>query len=162
MPTVTASPGRAHASPARARRHPARILVAVAVLVAAVAVPAALVGMRADQAPVVRRPELQRVLVELTSGSGRIAPGATAYVAGPHGTWTGAGRGGRPGHRRPASRPSPGHAVLLGLTMIGNPAHRRRGVVRVENRLGVDLDEQSSPATVFGLVRRGVTPPAAR
>jgi D-alanyl-D-alanine carboxypeptidase len=39
---------------------------------------------------VVRRPELQRVLVELTSMRGRIAPGATAYVAGPHGTWSGA------------------------------------------------------------------------
>jgi D-alanyl-D-alanine carboxypeptidase len=90
MPTVTASPGRAHASPARARRHPARILVAVAVLVAAVAVPAALVGMRADQAPVAARPELQRVLDGLTSGSRRIAPGATAYVAGPQGSWSGA------------------------------------------------------------------------
>lgn len=88
MPTVTASPGRDHASPARARRHPARILVAVAVLVAAVGIPVALVGVRADQAPVVRRPELQRVLDGLTSGSARIAPGATAYVAGPRGSWS--------------------------------------------------------------------------
>jgi D-alanyl-D-alanine carboxypeptidase len=46
--------------------------------------------MRADRSPVVARPDLQRVLVELTSGSGRIAPGATAYVSGPHGTWSGA------------------------------------------------------------------------
>jgi D-alanyl-D-alanine carboxypeptidase len=38
----------------------------------------------------VDRPDLQRVLVQLTSGSTPIAPGATAYVAGPHGTWLGA------------------------------------------------------------------------
>jgi hypothetical protein len=35
-------------------------------------------------------------------------------------------------------------------------------VVRVENRLGCDLDDQSSPVMVFGLAGRGVTPPAAR
>jgi D-alanyl-D-alanine carboxypeptidase len=64
--------------------------VVVAVLVAAVAVPATLVGVRGDRAPVVARPELQQVLVGLTSGSGQIAPGATAYVAGPHGSWSGA------------------------------------------------------------------------
>jgi D-alanyl-D-alanine carboxypeptidase len=66
------------------------MVVAVALLVAAVAVPVTLVGMRADRVPVAARPELERVLVELTSGSGRIAPGATAYVAGPHGSWSGA------------------------------------------------------------------------
>jgi hypothetical protein len=36
------------------------------------------------------------------------------------------------------------------------------GVVRVENRLGFGLDDQSSPVMVFGLARRGLTPPAAR
>jgi hypothetical protein len=36
------------------------------------------------------------------------------------------------------------------------------GVVRVENRLGFGLDDQFSPVMVFGLARRGVTPPAAR
>jgi D-alanyl-D-alanine carboxypeptidase len=90
MPTATAPTGRDHPSPARVRRHRGWIVVVVAVLVAAVAVPVTLVGMRADRAPVAARPELQRVLVELTSSSGRIAPGATAYVAGPHGTWSGA------------------------------------------------------------------------
>jgi D-alanyl-D-alanine carboxypeptidase len=65
-------------------------VVIVAVAVAAVAIPVALVGGRADRAPVVARPDLRRVLVELTSGRGRIAPGATAYVAGPQGTWSGA------------------------------------------------------------------------
>jgi D-alanyl-D-alanine carboxypeptidase len=36
------------------------------------------------------RPELQRVLDGLVTGRGRIAPGVTAYVSGPHGTWSGA------------------------------------------------------------------------
>ncbi len=37
------------------------------------------------------RPEyMQRVLVRLVTGPDRIAPGATAYVSGPHGTWRGA------------------------------------------------------------------------
>jgi D-alanyl-D-alanine carboxypeptidase len=58
--------------------------------VAAVAIPATLISGRADRSPVAARPELQRVLVGLTSGSGPIAPGATAYVAGPRGTWSGA------------------------------------------------------------------------
>jgi D-alanyl-D-alanine carboxypeptidase len=90
MPTVTVPTGSDHASPARVPRHPAWVLVIVAAVVAAVGIPVALVSGRADRAPVVARPELQRVLVELTSGSGRIAPGATAYIAGPHGTWSGA------------------------------------------------------------------------
>jgi D-alanyl-D-alanine carboxypeptidase len=90
MPTVTAPTGRDHPSPARVRRHPGWIVVVVAVIVAAIAIPAALVGRRADRAQVAARPELQQVLVELTGGSGRMAPGATAYVAGPHGSWSGA------------------------------------------------------------------------
>jgi D-alanyl-D-alanine carboxypeptidase len=87
VPTVTAPTATGHPSPPRARRHAARIL---AIVVVAVGIPATLVSLRADRAPVVARPDLQRVLVELTSGSARIAPGATAYVAGPHGTWSGA------------------------------------------------------------------------
>jgi D-alanyl-D-alanine carboxypeptidase len=35
------------------------------------------------------RPALQRTLDELVRGPDRIAPGATAFVSGPHGTWTG-------------------------------------------------------------------------
>jgi len=35
------------------------------------------------------RPDLQRVLDGLVTGKDRIAPGATAYVSGPHGTWVG-------------------------------------------------------------------------
>lgn len=33
------------------------------------------------------RPHLQRVLVNLVSGPAKLAPGAVAYVSGPHGTW---------------------------------------------------------------------------
>jgi D-alanyl-D-alanine carboxypeptidase len=36
------------------------------------------------------RPDLQRVLDDLVAGPSRIAPGATAYVSGPRGTWLGA------------------------------------------------------------------------
>jgi D-alanyl-D-alanine carboxypeptidase len=36
------------------------------------------------------RPDLQRILDRLVTGRDRIAPGVTAYVSGPHGTWTGA------------------------------------------------------------------------
>lgn len=36
------------------------------------------------------RPELQHLLDELVTGEGRAAPGATAYVVGPRGTWAGA------------------------------------------------------------------------
>lgn len=36
------------------------------------------------------RPGLQRVLDALVVGPSRLAPGATAYVSGPHGTWAGA------------------------------------------------------------------------
>jgi D-alanyl-D-alanine carboxypeptidase len=90
VPTVTAPAGTDHPSPARVRRRAAWIVVIVAVVIVAAGIPVAVVRGRADRAPPVDRPELQQVLVQLTSGSGRIAPGATAYVAGPHGTWSGA------------------------------------------------------------------------
>ncbi len=35
------------------------------------------------------RPDLQRILDGLVTGRGRVAPGVTAYVSGPHGTWLG-------------------------------------------------------------------------
>ncbi len=35
------------------------------------------------------RPDLQRIIDGLVSGRDRIAPGVSAYVAGPHGTWSG-------------------------------------------------------------------------
>jgi D-alanyl-D-alanine carboxypeptidase len=36
------------------------------------------------------RPELQRILEGAVQGASMLAPGATAYVSGPHGTWSGA------------------------------------------------------------------------
>jgi D-alanyl-D-alanine carboxypeptidase len=89
VPTVIAPTATGHPSPPRARR-PAAWILAIVAAVVAVGIPASVVSLRADRAPVVARPDLQGVLVELTSGSARIAPGATAYVAGPHGTWSGA------------------------------------------------------------------------
>ena len=36
------------------------------------------------------RPELQQTLERLVTGPGRVAPGVTAFVSGPHGSWSGA------------------------------------------------------------------------
>lgn len=36
------------------------------------------------------RPDLQRILDDAVAGPSRLAPGATAYVSGPHGSWSGA------------------------------------------------------------------------
>jgi hypothetical protein len=66
--------------------------VLLAVALVAAAIPVTMLNMRVDRPHAEQRPDLQRVLVALTSGSERIAPGATAYVAGPHG----------PGRVRPA------------------------------------------------------------
>jgi D-alanyl-D-alanine carboxypeptidase len=90
VPTVTAPTGTDQPSPARVRRRAAWVVAIVAVVVVAAGIPVAELGTRDHHAQTVARPDLQRVLVQLTSGSARIAPGATAYVAGPHGTWTGA------------------------------------------------------------------------
>jgi D-alanyl-D-alanine carboxypeptidase len=88
--TVTAPTGTDHPRPAGVRRRGAWIIAIVALVMIAAGIPVAVLSTRADHAPTVARPDLQRVLVELTSGSGRIAPGATAYVAGPQGSWLGA------------------------------------------------------------------------
>jgi D-alanyl-D-alanine carboxypeptidase len=42
-----------------------------------------------DAPAAAERPELQRVLDGLVTGPARVAPGATAYVSGPRGTWVG-------------------------------------------------------------------------
>jgi D-alanyl-D-alanine carboxypeptidase len=62
-------------------------VVVTAVAVAAVGVAVALRG--ADDGPE-PRPELQQLVDRLVTGPGRVAPGATAFVAGPRGTWEGA------------------------------------------------------------------------
>jgi D-alanyl-D-alanine carboxypeptidase len=46
---------------------------------------------RSTSAPAVAaRPDLQRILTGLVSGTHALAPGATAFVSGPHGSWLGA------------------------------------------------------------------------
>ena len=66
-----------------------RLILAVVVLVVAVAVAGALV-LGQDSGPAeAHAAELQEILDDLVTGPSRIAPGATAYVAGPHGVWTG-------------------------------------------------------------------------
>ena len=65
-------------------------LAAVAVIGLALAAVGALALVRGDDASAEERPELQRLLDPLVSGVGRAAPGATAYVSGPRGAWSGA------------------------------------------------------------------------
>jgi D-alanyl-D-alanine carboxypeptidase len=57
------------------------------VLVAGVALLVRSVFLSTDQAAA--RPELQRILDGLVTGRGHVAPGVTAYVSGPHGSWVG-------------------------------------------------------------------------
>lgn len=65
-----------------------RLLLALVAAAVVVGGAAAVERMRSpEQQP---RPELQRLLDELVADPGRAAPGATAYVAGPKGTWAGA------------------------------------------------------------------------
>ena len=62
--------------------------LAIALLVAGCVV--VLRSDRAERSAGADRPDLQRVLDSAVTGRGRIAPGATAYVDGPNGTWRGA------------------------------------------------------------------------
>jgi hypothetical protein len=66
-----------------------RLLWLLVGLVLAVAIAVAVgVALHATESAA-SRPELQRVLDGLVTGPGRDAPGVTAYVSGPHGTWVG-------------------------------------------------------------------------
>ena len=79
-----------HQGTQRARPAPSRrLLLVIAALFLGVAILGAPSGAAEGRA-VVANPEFQRILNGLVSGRGRIAPGVTAYVSGPHGTWTGA------------------------------------------------------------------------
>jgi D-alanyl-D-alanine carboxypeptidase len=75
---------------ARRGRWPHRLLLTVVVAVAVAA--AIAVGLdrafRSDDSQTAS-PELQRILDKLVSGPAALAPGATAYVSGPNGTWSG-------------------------------------------------------------------------
>ncbi len=63
---------------------------AVVVLLGLLVVAAAVVGVSwlGDRDAAEARPELQRILEEVVA-PGQVAPGVTAYVSGPHGTWAG-------------------------------------------------------------------------
>ena len=54
---------------------------------------ATVIGIAVERAVVAgssSRPDLQRILERLVSGRGRVTPGVTAFVSGPHGSWSGA------------------------------------------------------------------------
>ena len=76
--------------PRRVRRpHGWVVLLLVGLLVVA-AVGVVVVDWTVGSQPTpVARPELQQILDGLVTGPGRIAPGVTAYVSGPHGGWLG-------------------------------------------------------------------------
>ena len=77
-----------HWSTTRRLRAPLVAVVVAFALIAAAGTALADRGLeRGNARP---RPDLQRILDSLVTGPGRLAPGATAYVAGPDGTWTGA------------------------------------------------------------------------
>jgi D-alanyl-D-alanine carboxypeptidase len=66
-----------------------RSVVVLAALAAACGTFVVVVRPFASDGPA-KRPELQRILHRLVAGPGRRAPGVTAYVIGPRGTWWGA------------------------------------------------------------------------
>ena len=79
-----------HGDPQHARPAPSRrLLLVIVALFLGVSILGASSGAAEDRA-VVANPQFQRVLNRLVSGRSPIAPGVTAYVSGPHGTWAGA------------------------------------------------------------------------
>ena len=62
-------------------------VIAMCVLVAAIA---ATLDRTVFSGGSASRPELQSILEGLALGPGRVAPGVTAFVSGPHGSWSGA------------------------------------------------------------------------
>ena len=79
-----------HGDPQHARPVPSRrLLLVIVALFLGVSILGASSGAAEDRA-VVANPQFQRVLNRLVSGRSPIAPGVTAYVSGPHGTWAGA------------------------------------------------------------------------
>jgi D-alanyl-D-alanine carboxypeptidase len=75
--------------PHQARRHRRRLAVLLAGLLVAAGAAVALERTVFSDGGTAARPELQRILDGLVTGSGRVAPGVTAYVSGPHGVWSG-------------------------------------------------------------------------
>jgi D-alanyl-D-alanine carboxypeptidase len=73
----------------RIRRPHSWVVWLIAGLVAASAIGVVVDRMVRSPPAAVARADLQRILDGLVTGPDRIAPGVTAYVAGPHGTWLG-------------------------------------------------------------------------
>jgi D-alanyl-D-alanine carboxypeptidase len=73
----------------RVRRPHGWVILLVVGLVAATAIGVVVDRTVRSQPTPAARPELQRILDGLVTGPDRIAPGVTAYVAGPGGTWLG-------------------------------------------------------------------------
>lgn len=71
---------------------PRAVSLLLAVALTAIAGAAAIAVLRngTESEALASRPDLQKVLDGLVTGHDRIAPGATAYVSGPRGTWLGA------------------------------------------------------------------------
>jgi D-alanyl-D-alanine carboxypeptidase len=75
--------------PHRARRFPRWVPWVLAALIVGVGAAVAVNRFAFSEETQASRPELQSVLDGLALGPSRIAPGATAYVSGPGGTWLG-------------------------------------------------------------------------
>lgn len=78
-------------SPRRAGRLRVPLALALALALALMGCMAVLAGswFGSDGAKQSARPDLQRILDDVVTGRDRLAPGATAYVSGPRGTWIG-------------------------------------------------------------------------
>jgi D-alanyl-D-alanine carboxypeptidase len=75
--------------PHRVRRPHGWVVLLVVGLLVVAAVGVVVDRTVGSQPTPVARPELQQILDGLVTGPGRIAPGVTAYVSGPHGGWLG-------------------------------------------------------------------------
>ena len=67
-----------------------RVLLLLAGLLVAVGIAVAFDRLVLSGDEQVSRPDLQRIVDDLVAGPSKIAPGAVAYVSGPHGSWLGA------------------------------------------------------------------------
>ena len=77
--------------PPRRLHWPRRVLVLLALLLVAAGIAVAVDRLvLSGGGERVSRPDLQRIVDGLAAGPSRIAPGAAAYVSGPHGSWLGA------------------------------------------------------------------------
>lgn len=88
-----AQPISTRAQPLPHRLHMRRrtvVLAGVVLLLAAAGIAVAVDPFQSSQRTETARPGLQRLVDGLVEGPSKIAPGATAYVSGPHGTWLGA------------------------------------------------------------------------